>query len=251
VALSIGEAEASKVYVTSDGGASWHNSFTNTEPTAFYDCMAFFDEQHGVAMSDPVDGRIRFITTDDGGHSWQILPPEQSPKALDGEFAFAASGQCLVTADEDNGYLVTGGGPTARVIHTPDRGQSWEAHDTPIASGESAGIYAASFRDPEHAILVGGDFNKPEEGIDAAAYTRKGPDGFTLSPKAPGEYRSSVDHLVGSIAVTVGPTGSDLSLNGGRDWHRFDDGVFDSVQCAKLACWASGPDGRIATLDLG
>lgn len=251
VALSIGEGEASRMYVTDDGGASWHNSFTNAEPKAFYDCMAFFDAKHGVAMSDPVDGRIRFITTDDGGHSWDILPAEQSPEALEGEFAFAASGQCLVAADKRNGYLVTGGGDTARVLHTPDRGHSWTAHDTPIASGPSAGIYAAAFDGTKRAILVGGDYTTPDAGVDAAAYTRKGVTKLALSPGAPGAYRSSVDYLVGSLAITVGPNGSDLTLNGGRDWHRFDDGAFDSVQCAKLACWASGPKGRVAVLDAG
>ncbi|ADD44597.1 WD40/YVTN/BNR-like repeat-containing protein [Stackebrandtia nassauensis] len=251
VALSIGEGEASRVYVTDDGGDSWHNSFTNAEPKAFYDCMAFFDAKHGVAMSDPVDGRIRFITTDDGGHSWDMLPPERSPEALAGEFAFAASGQCLVAADKRNGYLVTGGGETARVIHTPDRGQSWEAHDTPVASGPSAGIYAAAFRDTKRAILVGGDYTTPDAVKDAAAYTRKGVENFALSPGEPGQYRSSVAYVAGSIAITVGPTGSDLTVDNGRDWHRFDDGAFDSVECAKFACWASGPKGRIATLELG
>lgn len=249
VALSIGEADASRVYVTDDGGASWHNSFTNTEDTAFYNCVAFFDDDNGIAMSDPVDGRVRFITTDDGGHSWDILPSENSPEAVEGEFAFAASGQCLVTADKHNAYLVTGGA-TARVLHTPDRGRSWQSHDTPIANGESAGIYAAAFDGPKRAILVGGDYTTPDTGIDAAAYTRNGLTKLALSPRAPGEYRSSVDFLLGTIAVTVGPTGSDLTLDGGRSWHRFDDGAFDSVQCAKFACWASGPQGRIATLDL-
>ncbi|HZE40171.1 MAG TPA: oxidoreductase [Stackebrandtia sp.] len=251
VALSIGESDASRVYTTDDGGRTWDVGFTNTEKAAFYDCMAFFDHRHGLAMSDPVNGHIRFITTDDGGHSWRVLPEDRSPRALDGEAAFAASGQCLVAADRRNGYLVTGGGATARILHTPDRGHSWTAHDTPIASGASAGIYAAAFRDAHHGILVGGDYTKPDAGDRAAGYTRTGAAGVRLAPSGPGAYRSSVAYVTGSIAITVGPTGSDISADGGRHWRSFDTGKFDAVQCARgFACWASGPDGRVATLDI-
>ncbi|MGH8793146.1 MAG: WD40/YVTN/BNR-like repeat-containing protein [Stackebrandtia sp.] len=251
VALTIGEGEDSRVFVTEDGGATWHNSFVNEEAEAFYDCMAFFDEQHGIAMSDPVDGRIRFILTDDGGHSWQILPHEQSPEAVEGEFGFAASGQCLVAADANNAFQVTGGG-AARLLHTPDRGQTWTAYDTPMAAGESAGIYAADFRDARHGILVGGDYTTPDSAVDALAYTTRGPAETTLSKRPSGHYRSGVSFLAGPIAIAVGPTGSDVTLDGGRTWRGFDDGPFDAVECTSgFSCWASGPDGRIAVLAVG
>ena len=46
VILSIGNnATDFRVYVTSDGGAHWTQTFTNTEPAAFYDCMTFFDQR--------------------------------------------------------------------------------------------------------------------------------------------------------------------------------------------------------------
>ena len=48
--------------------------FMNDEPTAFYDCMTFFDRQHGLALSDPVDGRFRILETSDGGRSWEHRP---------------------------------------------------------------------------------------------------------------------------------------------------------------------------------
>ena len=63
------------------------------EPTAFYDCMTFFDRRRGLALSDPINGRFRILATNDGGRSWQIVDADMPP-ALPGEFAFAASGQC-------------------------------------------------------------------------------------------------------------------------------------------------------------
>jgi len=51
------------------------------------------------------------------------------------------------------------------------------------------------------------------------------------------------------VALTVGPTGSDVSFDGGRTWKAFDSGSFDAVLCAQDgACWASGEQGRVAKL---
>lgn len=67
------------MYRTDDGGATWTESFRNTDPRAFYDCLTFFDTRHGLAMSDPVDGKFRILSTKDGGRSWAVLPNEGMP----------------------------------------------------------------------------------------------------------------------------------------------------------------------------
>ena len=56
LALAVGLAEASKIYRTADGGTSWELVFENHEPEAFYDAIAFFNPEHGIALSDPVRG---------------------------------------------------------------------------------------------------------------------------------------------------------------------------------------------------
>src|SRR5215211_5282639 len=65
VILSIGPGDFSRVYVTADAGQHWTLGFVNDDPNAFYDCMAFFDRNRGLAVSDPVDGAFRIIATDD------------------------------------------------------------------------------------------------------------------------------------------------------------------------------------------
>ena len=57
--LSAGPGEDSRVYKTTDGGKTWVAQFRNAEPKAFFDALAFWDEKHGVALSDPVDGRFQ------------------------------------------------------------------------------------------------------------------------------------------------------------------------------------------------
>jgi photosystem II stability/assembly factor-like uncharacterized protein len=247
VALTIGEGTDSRLYATGDGGRSWTETFQNDDPAAFYDCFTFLDRRHGLALSDPVDGKFRILATSDGGRSWQVQPTAGMPAALTGEFAFAASGTCLVSS-AGNAYFATGGGATARIFSSRDGGRHWQVTGTPIPSGPSAGIYSLAVRDPAHAIAVGGDYVTPAAAPDGAAYLRGHT--WTVARTVPGEYRSGSAWLGrGPGALAVGPTGSDLSLDGGHTWKRFDTGSFDAVLCAADgACWASGEQGRVAQL---
>ena len=249
VILSIGEATDSRIYRTADGGQTWRLTFVNQEPTAFYDCITFFDARRGLALSDPPDGsHFRVMATDDGGLSWH-LTGLQMPAALPGEFAFAASGQCIVTDHGHRAWFATGGGAQARVFRSDDRGASWTVAPTPIRSGPSAGIFALAFRGQQHGLAVGGDFALPTASPDNFARTAGGGATWQLLPGAPPEYRSGAAWVDGHTAIAVGPSGSDVSRDGGTSWQRFDDGSLDTVDCASpRACWASGADGRVAYL---
>jgi photosystem II stability/assembly factor-like uncharacterized protein len=248
VILSIGTGSDARVYVTSDAGQHWTLTFVNDDPNAFYDCMTFYDRHRGLALSDPVDDRFRIIATDDGGASWRVVPADM-PLALPGEFAFAASGQCIVTDHGHRAWFATGGSAQARVFRSDDRGESWTASGAPIRSGPSAGIFALAFRGQQYGLAVGGDFLLPAASPDMLALTEDGGASWQLVASAPGQYRSGAAWVTGRDAVVVGPTGSDATADAGRTWERFDNGSFDTVDCAHSgACWASGEHGRAAYL---
>lgn len=253
VALTIGEGEASRVFRTDDGGATWTESFRNTDPKAFYDCLTFFDGRHGLAMSDPVDGRFRILSTSDGGRSWKVLPGDGMPAAQEGEAGFAASGQCLVSAGPRDVWLATGGGARARVLHSADRGLTWKASDTPIPAGDPArGVFALAFRDRAHGLAVGGDYRADQTSPRAAAVSGDGGRAWTPAGRPPSAYRSGVAWLPHSrtFALAVGPTGTDLTTDGGRTWRTLDTGSYDTVDCTPdLGCWAAGEKGRVARLE--
>src|SRR5438477_246384 len=84
----------------------------------FVNAIAFWDEKHGIALSDPVDGRFYLIVTDDGGAKWTPLSGTSRPAALPKEGAFAASGTCLVTRGENDVWFCTGGARAARVFRS-------------------------------------------------------------------------------------------------------------------------------------
>ncbi|MEU5193352.1 oxidoreductase [Streptomyces scabiei] len=253
VVLAIGEGEASRVYRTDDGGTTWTESFRNTDPRAFYDCLTFFDPRHGLAMSDPVEGRFRILSTKDGGRSWAVLPTAGMPPALEGEAGFAASGQCLVSSGPRDVWMATGGAARARVLHSADRGLTWTAADTGVPAGDPArGVFALAFRDRAHGIAVGGDYRADQPSPRAAATT--GDAGRTWKPAAqpPPAYRSGVAWLPHSrtTALAVGPTGTDVTTDGGRTWRTVDTGSYDTVDCAPdRGCWAAGEKGRVARLE--
>lgn len=250
VAMSIGNNPTDfRMYVTADGGQTWTLTFVNQEPTAFYDCMTFFDDRRGLAVSDPPDGQhFRVIATDDGGLHWHVTGA-QMPAALPGEFAFAASGQCITTDHGRRAWFGTGGGAEARVFRSDDGGASWTVASTPLNSGPTAGIFALAFRGQQHGLVVGGDFLAPTASPDNFARTSDGGLTWSLLPAAPAEYRSGATWVDGTTAIAVGPSGSDVSTDRGTTWQRFDDGSLDTVDCANpTACWASGEAGRVAYL---
>jgi len=130
--LSAGAGDASRIYKTVDGGKSWAMQFKNADPEAFFDAIAFWDEQNGIALGDPIKGLFQVIVTADSGGNWKPVTAKILPPALPGEGAFAASGTSLVTHGESDVWFATGGAKTARVFHSKDRGQNWEVSETPI-----------------------------------------------------------------------------------------------------------------------
>lgn len=247
--LAIGEGDASRIYTTTDGGASWRLAFLNDDPRAFYDCMDFYaGGRRGLALSDPVDGKFRIAATDDWGQSWHVLPNAGMPPAVAGEAGFAASGTCLVTSGRD-AWFASGVG-AARAFRSRDGGFTWTATAVPIpASAAGGGVFSLAFRNPREGAMVGGDFTAPTNGKDASGVTRDG--GATWRPGGDlGGYRSGVDWATGARAtlIAVGPTGSDVSRNGGRTWTAFDTAPYDAVDCVPGTCWASGPAGAVAVL---
>jgi photosystem II stability/assembly factor-like uncharacterized protein len=248
--MAIGENDDSRIFRTTDGGRTWTQPFVNDDPAAFYDCMAMWPGgKRGVAMSDPVDGKFRIIETSDGGASWSVVDPAGMPDAVAGEFGFAASGTCLVTAGGRDVWLGSGGA-ASRVFHSRDRGHTWTVTDSTIPAADAGGVFSLAFRNVRTGLAVGGDFTVPDNGVDMSAYSRDGGRSWTNGGDL-GGYRSGADWLAGSraTAVAVGPTGSDITHDGGRHWTSFDDTAYDAVQCVSDgSCWASGPAGAVARL---
>ena len=195
--LSAGPGEQSRIYKTIDGGKMWTLQFTNKNPRGFFDCMAFWDRDQGIAVGDPVadnSGTLRFelISTEDGGKNWNPIPSDLLPPAIEGEGAFAASGTCIAVQGSSNVWFATGG-KVSRVFRSANAGKTWTVADTPIGHGpDSAGIFSIAFRDPLHGVIAGGDYKHPDQDGPHVAFTADGGLTWTLSTVSPQAYFSAV-----------------------------------------------------------
>ncbi|WUJ68528.1 oxidoreductase [Kribbella soli] len=240
VVLAIGSGTDSRIYRTSDGGETWTLVFENQDPTAFYDGIAFFDRDHGLALSDPVEGKFRILTTRDGGQTWKVAPSNGMPDALPDEGAHASGTSLVTKGPQDAWFGTVAPGRNSRVFHTRDRGLTWSVARTPISADPPVGIFSLAFRDTQHGLALGGG-NPGTDGPSVVAATADG--GKTWSRVgSPAGFRTNMaltDRR--DSVVAVGFTGSDITTDGGRTWHRFDQTDLRGVDCKQNAgCWAVG-----------
>jgi photosystem II stability/assembly factor-like uncharacterized protein len=249
--LSIGNGAASRIYKTMDAGAHWRLQFTNDDAKAFYDAMAFWDAEHGLAISDSVDGAFVVLTTRDGGASWTRVPAAALPPALPNEGAFAGSGTNIAVFDGGRAWIGTGASARSRVLRTADSGATWMIAETPIAASASSGIFSVAFRDPRSGIAVGGDYRKEQEAANNAASTADGGVTWTAMTGL-GGFRSVVAPIpsMPRAWIAVGPSGADVSEDEGRTWTAVPGAGYHAFSAAHAGRvgWGVGENGRIARL---
>ena len=250
---SAGPAESgqAQIFHTTDG-KTWTKQYSTSVKGVFLDAIAFWDERHGIALSDPVDGKLYILVTDDAGATWSQVPTDAAPPALPGEGAFAASGTCMIVQGSSNVWIGTGGAARARVFRSTDRGRTFHVADTPLHAGDAAsGIFSLAFSDARHGVVVGGDYSKAKMAFDNVAITDDGGATWRLArgPLPPG-FMSAVAYEPGSQGrglVAVGLAGTARSHDGGESWTMVDTVAYNSITFAPNGDgWAAGPRGRIA-----
>ena len=223
--MSIGNGNESRIYKTTDAGKTWSLQYSEQNPKAFLDCMAFWNVTHGIVVGDAVDGKAELLTTSDGGAHWMRLRPESMPPAKDGEGS-PASGTCIATYSEKKGgqetlhaWFVTEN--ASRVFHTADAGRHWTASEAPLVTGLNQGVFSIAVVDADRLAIVGGDYDHPQMVKPSSAYTDDGGRTWKESSHRLAGYRwcvAIVPDTPGPTAFAVGPTGMDYSIDRGKNW---------------------------------
>jgi len=251
-ALFFTAGSPARLFETRDGGASFTLVYEDAASAAFFDSLAFWDENRGIAFSDPVDGVFHILLTEDGGQSWHRATG--LPQPLEGEAGFAASDTSLALGADGRVWIGTGGGARARILAGEDFGASWHGVDTPLASGAAgAGIFSVA-ASGNTLVAVGGNYTREDDRAGVAAYSLDGGRVWFEPRTGPTGYRSGVAAIpqLGGHFLAVGPNGADLSRDGGRSWEAVSADGLNAVAFAPGtgAGWAVGTNGQIMRLSV-
>jgi photosystem II stability/assembly factor-like uncharacterized protein len=261
IVMSSGKGDLSRLYKTTDACKSWKLVFTNPDKDGFWDAIQFEpgsgDDKGriGHLIGDPVNGRFVELMTYKGGEEWFSTggPGAEPAPAKAGETIFAASNSAMILIR--NSPLFVTGGMTSRsrtlelhVKHDPTIFWDFIGGSIPLSNGASAGAFSVAanlgpdsvadadtakfIERPTHAgdklVAVGGDYQKPDEMRGTAAFTNDGGDHWIAAQTPPRGYRSAVAYDTKTKTwITVGPNGTDISRDDGKNWTALKPGPRD------------------------
>lgn len=238
-------------YLTEDGGQTWQIVYSSAAEGLFFNSLKFANENIGLAVSDPVNGKPFVLKTSDGGKHWKQV--QNIPTSVKGEANFAASNTCIEFLPSGKAWIATGGS-VARVFYSEDFGENWQVVKTPMVQGNvSSGIFSVCFENDLNGAIVGGTYDKPEQNKNISAYTTDGGKSWMLSETMPTAYRSCVQLVPGvssDFLFAVGKTGCDYSKDGGKNWNFISSNGYYTFRMApnsKIG-FAAGSNGRIARI---
>lgn len=243
-AVIMGIAEPAYILRTIDGGDNWTKVYENKTPGIFLDAMEFWNDQSGIAIGDPLNGRLLITRTFDGGKTWQDIPEKNRPVADSGEACFATSGTNIRKLKRDEAVFITGGLSS----HIFIRDQKIKL---PIIQGTSTtGANSIAVKNSKVMIVVGGDFTAKDDTTRNCVITKDGGISWQFPTHTPPGYRGCVEYLQKNEWITCGLNGVDISNDDGMNWRLISDQSFHVVRKAKKgnAVYLAGNNGTIGKL---
>ena len=243
-AIAMGIGSPANIYRTVDGGETWDLVFSDSGKNMFLDAMEFWNEQSGVVIGDPIDGRFYMARTFNGGRTWEPLPMAYRPIADSGEACFASSGSNIRKRKKDEAIFISGGLKSRIFIRD-------SSYMLPLLQGtESTGANSIAVKDENSFMIVGGDFNQKDATNNIVAYTKDGGKTWKKGLGSPSGYRSCVEFIRKKTWITCGLNGVDITKDDGKHFTNISKTGFHVCRKAKKgkAVYFAGGQGRIGKL---
>ena len=253
IVMSSGKGDLSRLYKTTDGCQTWKLVFTNPDKEGFWDAFVFnFGGDDGLILGDPVDGSFALFGTIDG-KNWK-RESNTGLEAKTSEGAFAASNSSIAFDEIDWVVFGTGGSTTPSIYQQTTYGH-YLRREVPVTGGSpSAGVFAINGRSACCLVAVGGDYQKPNSPRETAALSHDGGKTWNASTTQPHGFRSAVAYdAQQKLWITIGPNGTDISRDDGRNWTPLKPTKEDAPDADKnwnalSLPFVVGPNGRIGKL---
>lgn len=236
--------EPAYILRTNDGGENWKVVYENETKGMFLDAMDFLDDQNGMVVGDPINGRFFIIKSSDSGKNWQEIPVEMRPVADSGEACFAASGTNVRKLSDSEAVFVSGGFTSHIFINDKEI-------LLPLLQGkESTGANSVAVKGKNTLIVVGGDFLQKDFTAGNCAISNDEGKTWRKPETSPSGYRSCVEYLWKNEWITCGLNGVDISIDDGMHWKKISDESFNVCRKAKKgkAVFFAGA-GRVGKLE--
>jgi photosystem II stability/assembly factor-like uncharacterized protein len=277
IVMSSGKGDLSRLYKTTDGCHTWKLVFTNPDEVGFFDAIYQAEDKNLYMLSDPVNGAFQIFIAEAAGESW-FVAGEAGREAHQGDTAFAASNSAF-TSSGSILMFGTGGAATAYVYTTGVKCSPTPGHPNgpaifdctigcaaPVGSGSAtSGIFSLAARpftaksglQTAIVIAVGGAYDQPDDASRNSAFSTDGGTNWTAATTLPYGFRSSVAFDAASKTwITVGPNGTDISTDDGRNWRALhpDGAMHEAADADKnwnalSLPFVVGPHGRIGKLN--
>jgi len=287
IVMSSGKGDLSRLYKTTDGCQTWKLIFTNPDKDGFWDALRMYARDRGWLFGDPVQNRFVIAEVSNGGRSVSFLGTtrdgdetnESAPKESSGRGAFAASNSAValppashitrqkhtvnVPCEYPVAWFGTSGPGGARILRfyeslpqCSDYGlRQWTSADVPINGNvATSGVFSLAAADDDRLVGVGGDYSRPNDHTDTAASSSDGGQHWIAATTQPHGFRSAVAYDADQkLWITVGPNGTDISTDDGRNWSALKPSPTDPPDADKnwnalSLPYVVGPNGRIGKL---
>ncbi|MEO8861105.1 MAG: oxidoreductase [Ginsengibacter sp.] len=227
IAVIMGVDTPAIILRTIDGGETWKLVFENKTKGMFLDAMEFWNEQSGIVVGDPINGRFFIARTFNGGDTWQNIPERNRPVADSGEACFASSGTNIRKLGNDAAAFVTGGLHSNLFLKD-------KKFELPIVQGkESAGANSIAIKNRKSFVVVGGDFSLPDSTYRNCVITNDGGNTWTYPATSPHGYRSCIEYLDNKQWISCGLNGVDITNDDGYTWQWINKESFNVCRKAK------------------
>jgi len=248
-AVMLSSGTPAYILKTIDGGETWKEVYQNLDTAYFLDGMDFWNNQKGMIVGDPINGKFLLLQTLNGGDTWNLIDEKYLPKAGKGEAVFAASGTSIKCWGNNDFGFVSGGMFSSFYKFKSPKSFAKKINLTIQQGANGKGAFSL-VKSNNTFIAIGGDYMK-----DSVRYKNYDEIGVNLYYEDMGSmpfgYRSCIEKLNENSFIACGSNGVDVFNYKTKIWKNISQQNFNVVKKAKVGntVFIAGNKGKIGRVN--